>query len=55
LILRDDARQRNRQVVAQREICLAARLVFAALENLENEPVALFPASGGLNVAGSQV
>ena len=42
LILRDDARQRHRQVVAQRKIGLAAGLVLAALENLENELVAFF-------------
>ena len=42
LILRDDARERHGQVVAQREIGLAARLVLAALENLENELVAFF-------------
>src|SRR6185369_11241720 len=42
LILRDDARQRNRQVVAQRQVRLAARLVLAALQDLENELVAFF-------------
>ena len=33
LVLGDDARERNRQVVAQREIRLAARFVLAALQN----------------------
>ena len=41
LILRDDARERHGEVVAQRQIRLAARLVLAALEDLENELVAL--------------
>src|SRR6185503_11448246 len=40
LILRDDARQRHGQVVAQREIGLAAGLVLAAPEDLENQLVA---------------
>src|SRR4051812_8096996 len=38
--MRNDARQRHRQVVAQREIGLTARLVLAALQNLEYELVA---------------
>ena len=42
LVLGDDTRERNREVVTQREIRLAARFVLAALQNLENEPVALF-------------
>ena len=42
LVLRDDARERHRQVVAQREVGLAARLVLAAREDLEDELVALF-------------
>ena len=40
LILGHHARQRHRQVVAQREIGLPAGLVLAALENLEDELVA---------------
>ena len=39
-ILRDDPCQRHRQIVAKREVRLAARLVLAALQNLENELVA---------------
>src|SRR6266545_2861785 len=41
LVLRDDARERHGEVVAQRQVGLATRLVFAALENLEYELVAL--------------
>ena len=41
LILRDDARQRHGQIVPKREIGLAARLVLAAFQNLEDELVAL--------------
>ena len=40
LVLGHDTRERHRQVVAQREIGLAAGLVLAALENLEDELVA---------------
>src|SRR5262249_4918481 len=52
LVMGDDARQRHRQVVAQRQIGLAARLVLAALEDLENELVALLAvlAEQGLQV-----
>ena len=42
LILRDDARERHREVVSQREVRFAAGLVLAALEDLEDELVALF-------------
>ena len=42
VILRDDARQRHGQVVAQRQIGLARLPLLAALEDLEDEPVALF-------------
>ena len=42
-MLGDDARERDRQVVPQGEIRPAARLVLAALEDLEDELVALFP------------
>ena len=42
LVLRDDARERHRQVVAQRQVGLAARLVLAALQDLEDELIALF-------------
>src|ERR1043166_364806 len=42
LILRDDARQRHSQIVTQREIGFAGLLVFAALEDLENELIAFF-------------
>ena len=42
LVLRDDARERHREVVAQREVGLAARLVLAALEDLEDQLVAFF-------------
>jgi hypothetical protein len=41
LILRDDPGERDGQVVPKREVGLAGRLVLAALENLENELVAL--------------
>ena len=41
LVMRDDARERHGQVVAQREVRLPARLVLAALEDLEDELVAL--------------
>ena len=40
-VLRDDARERHRQVVAQREVCLARLLVLAPLEDFEDELVAL--------------
>ena len=40
LVLRDDARERHGEVVAQGEIGLAALLVLAAAEDLENELVA---------------
>jgi hypothetical protein len=39
--MRDDARQRHGQVVAQREIGLPRRLVLAALQDLEDELIAL--------------
>ena len=42
LMLRDDAGERNREVVAKRQIGLTAGLVLAALEDLEDELVALF-------------
>src|SRR5262249_6088645 len=42
LILCNHARQRNGQVVTQRQVGLTARLVLAALQDLENELVALF-------------
>jgi hypothetical protein len=42
LVLRHHARERHGQVVPQREIRFAAGLVFAALQDLENELVALF-------------
>src|SRR5437763_8488541 len=42
LILRDDARERNSQIVAQREIGLAGLFVLAALENFEDELIAFF-------------
>src|SRR5207244_1582447 len=42
LILRDDARQRHRQVVPQGKVGYAARLVVAAAENLEDQLVAFF-------------
>src|SRR2546423_3531066 len=42
LILRDDARERNRQIVAQREIGLAGLFMLAALENFEDELIAFF-------------
>ena len=41
LVLRDHARQRHRQVVAQRQVRLAGGLVLAALQDLENELIAL--------------
>src|SRR5882724_6969001 len=42
LILRDDTSQRNGQIVTKREVGLAARLVLAPFQNLENELVAFF-------------
>jgi len=42
LILRDHASQRHREIVAKRQVGLAARFVLAAFQNLENEFVALF-------------
>jgi hypothetical protein len=39
--MRHDARQRHGEVVAQRQIGLPARLVLAALEDLEDELIAL--------------
>jgi hypothetical protein len=41
-VLGDDARERDRQIVPQREIRLAARLVLPAAQDLEDEPVAFF-------------
>src|SRR5439155_21843529 len=40
LILRDDARQRNRQVISKRELRFAACFMFASLQNLEDQLVA---------------
>ena len=40
LVVGDDARQRHREVVAQRQVRFAAGLVLAALQDLENELVA---------------
>src|SRR6185295_10035649 len=40
LVLRDDARERHGQVVAEREVGLPGCLVLAALEDLEYELVA---------------
>src|SRR5262249_10937966 len=40
LMMRDNARQRHGQVVAQCEVGLPARLVLAALQDLENELIA---------------
>src|SRR5262245_60892291 len=40
LMFGDDSRERNREVVTQREIGLTACLVLAASQNLENELVA---------------
>src|SRR5262249_52055131 len=42
LVLCNDARERDGEVVAQREVGLAGVLVLAALENFENELVAFF-------------
>ena len=41
-MLGDDAGERHRQVVAQRQVGLARRLVLAAAQHLENELVAFF-------------
>src|SRR5262245_41650296 len=41
LILRHDTSQRNREIVSQREVGVAARFVLSALQGLEGEPVAL--------------
>src|SRR5215210_4625671 len=40
-VLCDDARERHRQIVAQRQIGFAGLLVLAALEDFEDELVAL--------------
>ena len=42
-MMRHHARERHGQVVAQRQIRLPARLVFAALEDLVDELIALIP------------
>src|SRR5205085_6914937 len=41
-VLRDDARERHGQIVSQREVGFAGLLVFAALEDFEDELIALF-------------
>ncbi len=41
LVLRDDARQRHRQIVAKGEIRLAGSRMLAPAQDLENEPVPL--------------
>src|SRR5688500_3300714 len=42
LMVRDDPGERNRQVIPQGQVRLTAGLVLAALQDLENELVALF-------------
>jgi len=42
LVLRHDARQRHREVVAQGQVSLAARFVLASLQDLEDEAIAFF-------------
>src|SRR6266498_1543066 len=43
LILSDDASEWDRQVITQRQIGLASLFMLTALENFEDELVALFP------------
>src|SRR5437763_1123550 len=41
-VLRDDARQRHRQIVTQSEVSFARLLMLAAFENFEDELIAFF-------------